>query len=305
MLIYLDTNLWNAFCDQRVDPATLLTSLNKRNAHLVLGTHNFYELAKTFEGGREGASERGRELFAYLVKFFEANVLCAKDNMEILAAEMYAVKQSIPVDAFLGRQDRVSFGKKVKAFAEGMFGEIDTHYIEQLVSFASNTRQNQILHLEEHADIKARLKGVSPANLTQWMRKQVFSAAGLEQLARHVQGRFPEITANKATEDASGLLSLPARRISRGLILADLYYNWRCACRESNPKDLVDDMQHILNAVYCDTYATGDTRQTEYAELLLTSNTRVNIYRAEMPVDEWLHGLVTESLKGHRNSDRR
>ena len=124
-----------------------------------------------------------------------------------------------------------------------------------------------------------------------WLRQQVFSASGIEQLTRHVQRQFPEIPVSEAEEYASGLLSFPARRMARGLILADLYYNWRCARRESNPKDLVDDVQHVLNSSYCDVYATGDARQAEYAYLLLTSNTRVKIYRSEKPIDEWLEDL--------------
>jgi len=48
--------------------------------------------------------------------------------------------------------------------------------------------------------------------------------------------------------------------------------------RESVPKDLIDDMYHVLNAVYCDVYATAERRQAEYASLILALNTTVAIY---------------------------
>jgi len=76
------------------------------------------------------------------------------------------------------------------------------------------------------------------------------------------------------------------------VIRSDLYYNWRCAHRESVPKDLIDDMYHVLNSVYCDIYTTAEKGQAEYAHLLLTSNTKVAIYADASPVDRWIESLV-------------
>ena len=96
----------------------------------------------------------------------------------------------------------------------------------------------------------------------------------------------------KAVEQAKCLLNVPAKRFARGVVRADLYYNWRCAKRDSVPKDLIDDMYHVLNAVYCDVYATAEKGQAEYAHLLLTSNTKVAVYTGAMPVDQWIESLV-------------
>jgi hypothetical protein len=73
-------------------------------------------------------------------------------------------------------------------------------------------------------------------------------------------------------------------------------YNWRCANRGSVPKDLIDDMYHVLNAVYCDVYASAEAGQAEYAHLLLTPATRVAIYDKLLPVDEWMVNLVSGDL---------
>jgi hypothetical protein len=71
-----------------------------------------------------------------------------------------------------------------------------------------------------------------------------------------------------------------------------LYYNWRCANRGSNPKDLFDDMYHVLNAIYCDVYATKERGHAEYAGLLLTTNTKVAIYDGRTPVGGWIGSVA-------------
>jgi hypothetical protein len=78
----------------------------------------------------------------------------------------------------------------------------------------------------------------------------------------------------------------------RGVVRADLYYNWRCAHRDSNRPDLIDDMFHVLNATYCDVYVSKEKNQLEYAGLLPSRATRVEIYDGS-PVDKWLEKLAT------------
>ena len=69
------------------------------------------------------------------------------------------------------------------------------------------------------------------------------------------------------------------------------YYNWRCATRGSNRFDLMDDMLHVLQATYCDIYATAEAKQSEYASHLL-ARTRVEIYGRQTPIDRWLETLL-------------
>lgn len=52
-------------------------------------------------------------------------------------------------------------------------------------------------------------------------------------------------------------------------------------------------MFHVLNATYCDVYATKDKKQLEYAGLLLTANTKVELYDGGL-VSEWLGEVVSE-----------
>jgi hypothetical protein len=48
----------------------------------------------------------------------------------------------------------------------------------------------------------------------------------------------------------------------------------------------------VLNAAYCDVYATKEPGQQNYAELLLTSRTKVAIYKGQSSLDRWLADLT-------------
>ena len=115
---------------------------------------------------------------------------------------------------------------------------------------------------------------------------------GVVLLTAHIGRQFREVPAEEAVEWASALLTSPVGRAARGLVRSDLYYNWRCANRDSNPKDLIDDMYHVLNSVYCDVYTSQEEGQEEYAGLLLTANTKVAIHDGQTSVDRWLCGLT-------------
>jgi hypothetical protein len=79
--------------------------------------------------------------------------------------------------------------------------------------------------------------------------------------------------------------------LSKALVRADLYYSWRCANRGSNPRDLFDDMYHVLNGIYCDVYATKEPGHARYAGLLLTRNTKIAIYDGQAPLGQWIEAL--------------
>lgn len=291
--IYLDTNLWNALCDRAVDPQKLVESLADRNVELVLGLHNFYELAKTFGGRTRESSERGQRLFCYLREFIDASILCVKENDELLAVEMWALKSgTTSVDAFYGKEDYLLLRKGVDTLASGGFDERAASFIKEQSAFASNIRLTQKQRLKSRVDAKQYLRTVPPEKLGQWLQAEMRSAAGHDDLKNHIRRRFPEATEIAATEYASALLASPTCRFSRGLVRAGSYYMWRCAYRDSVPKDLFDDMYHVLNSVHCDVYATQDKKQEKYARLLLAASTRVAIQPGQTPIDRWLQSLT-------------
>jgi hypothetical protein len=100
-----------------------------------------------------------------------------------------------------------------------------------------------------------------------------------------------EISSVDAAEWALGLLESPMCLLSKALVRADLYYSWRCANRGSNPRDLFDDMYHVLNGIYCDVYATKEPGHARYAGLLLTRNTKIAIYDGQAPLGQWIEAL--------------
>src|SRR5258708_6497506 len=293
MDIYLDTNLWNALCDQAVEPDEFIHRLASKNAYLAPGIHIFYELTKTFRSSDSQVQDRGKKLLSYFRTFVEGNTHCVKDNMELLAAEMWALKLRTPnVEGFLSKEDRAKVSQEAHKLASGQVDERAVKFLQEQREFASTTRSNQIDHLKNRADTKDRLKAVSPENFEQWLQNEVTSHVGTALLTFHIVGRFPEIPIGEAAEYASALLAPPSKRFARGVVRSDLYYNWRCAHRDSVPIDLIDDMYHVLNSVYCDVYATAEKGQAEYAHLLLTSNTKVAIYADASPVGQWIESLV-------------
>ena len=90
--IYLDTMLWNALFDNGVDPRSFVRALAQKNGRPVLGLHTFYEFAKTFQSKKKNGLGRAKDLFSYFKLCVEAGVPVGKDNMELLTAEMWALK---------------------------------------------------------------------------------------------------------------------------------------------------------------------------------------------------------------------
>lgn len=293
MNIYLDTNLWNALCDQTVDPDKLVASLAAKNTQLVLGLHGFYELAKTFRSATEKSLERGTHLLSYLKGYIGTGIPCIKENDELLASEMWALQLRTPtIDVFYREKDYMMLSQGVDTLANGGFDERTAKFIEDQNAFASNIRLSQISRLGGRPDAREYLKSVSPEKLEQWLQTEASGLAGPVSLKDHILRGFPEASEAEAMEWASALLASPASRMARGLVRAGSYYMWRCAYRDSVPKDLFDDIYHVLNSVHCDVYATEEKGQMEYAKLLLTANTRVAIYPGQTPIDQWLQGLA-------------
>ena len=84
MYIYLDTNIWNALCDQNVDPKSMVTALAAKSSAIVFGSHN------VFEPVTEEATARGATLFAYVAKFLDLGIPIIRENMETLQLEAQA-----------------------------------------------------------------------------------------------------------------------------------------------------------------------------------------------------------------------
>lgn len=284
-IIYLDTNLWNRLLDQNVQPATLLSQLEQRGYSLALSGQNVYELTRTFRTSKD----RGKDLFRYLRFYVDAGISGAYDSMDLLRNEvktLYAGSDSVV--AFYSPADYDALKAEIAKLADGIVEERAHTFLSERVEFARTSRADQKAHLENRPDMKERFRAVDEACLATWLDEQMAGKVGAALLSAHLLRIYESQDANAAISTALGLLQHPASRVAKAVVRADLYSNWRCAHRGSNPKDLIDDMYHFLNAAYCDVYATADAAQKEYASLLLCQWTRSAIYDEKVPVQDWL-----------------
>ena len=284
-IIYLDTNLWNRLLDQNVEPATLLSRLNQCGYSLAPSGQNVYELTRTFRT----SAERAKKLFRYLKVYVDAGIIGAYDGMDLLRNEvktLYAHSDSVV--AYYSPADYDALKAEVAKLAQGIVEERAQTFLLERAEFARTSRDSQRAHLENRPDMKVQLLAVSEGGLAAWLDEQVSGNFGAALLCAHFLRIYESRDPDAAISTALGLLQHPAPRMAKAVVRADLYSNWRCAHRGSNPRDLIDYMYHVLNSAYCDVYATAEAGQEEYASLLLCQWTRPAIYDEKTPVGEWL-----------------
>jgi len=290
-IIYLDTNLWNRLLEQNIDPTRLLEELKLNNANLAISGHTVYELAKTFRR----SPDKAKKLFHYVRKYVDAGIIFARDNMEQLHGEVEALMKGASTVVAFYAPDGVEYNKlqeEVAKLSEGIVDEQALQFMTNRQQFAQGTRAAQKTHLDGKPETTDQLKSVPDAQFPAWLGNEVVSESGIGLLVGHLLRMYSDIPLGTAKQVAQPLLQIPPSRISKGLVRADLYYNWRCASRGSNPSDLLDDIYHVLNASYCDIYATAEVGQDNYASLLLDPWTKVAIYDSKTAVDEWLLALA-------------
>jgi hypothetical protein len=284
MILYLDTIIWNLLCDQAVDPKPLVDSFQLKEASLAFSPHTVYELTRTTDLSRR------IQLFSYFKRFLDLDVVCMKQVPELLLAEAHAYEEGLPrIDALVSSDEYLVVRQEVDKLSNGILEDRVKRFIEQRTQDSQAQRIKQKNQLRDREDIKTKLNTISESKLVTWIPLQVKTPSGADILCSHFERMVAQMPSR---EYCLALLASPVGNVARGIVRADLYYNWRCANRGSTPFDLMDDMLHILQATYCDIYATAESKQSEYASLLL-AGTRVEIYDRQMPVDQWLKSLAT------------
>lgn len=294
MFIYPDTNIWNRLCRQGEDPAKVLQALSARGATLVLSPHTIYELARTFTGSTPTSKEQAVKLFCYIKAFLDAGIPGSKQLMDLVGDEAVAFGQSqSSINPLLNDKDRQVMCEEVAKLAAGNLEQRVPDFIQKRMAFAGETREDQKNHFDGHGKLKDYLLNVPEADLPKWLPAETMTASGIAIISGHLErisgGSTPP------TSWALTFLQSAVSSASKGVVRADLYYNWRCANRGSNPPDLVDDMLHVLQAIYCHFYVTEEPKQSQYASLLLTPTTRVGIYDHNTPGGMWLERLLEKA----------
>lgn len=288
--IYPDTNIWNALCKQSVDPMTLMKGLAAKDATLVLSLHAVYELARTFTGTKPTSHAQGMALFQCLEKFIKAGIVCSKQIMDLVGDEAVAYLQhQSSINPLLDATGRAFTLTEASKLAAGVVEPRVTAFISNRTAFAADSRTDQKDHFVGNPAMKAKLTAIPESALPTWLSAETISTQGQliisDHLSRITGTAFPQ-------RSALPLLSSAIANASKAVVRADLYSNWRCANRNSNPKDLLDDMLHVLQAVYSDIYVTEEAGQLDYAALLLPPSVKVAIYDKTTPIDQWLLALV-------------
>lgn len=290
LLIYPDSHIWDALYDQHVDPKSIIDSLAARRASLVLSYHVVFEIAKTFLSLHPGREVRGIALFSYLKQFLDIGIPETKQLSELLTAEAYALEHDLSdIDPFASAEQSAISKQEIAKLASGLVQDRVKEYIPRRIKEADEARDKQIAHLAARPKVKAALLARKKVDLDAWLRISALSPIGAEMVCDRMQTMLGP---GPTYDYALALLLSPSGHIARGLVRADLYYNWRCAHGNSVPRDLMPDMLHVLQAIYCDLYVTAEIDQAKYASLLLTSRTKIAIYDARTPIDQWLLSLV-------------
>ncbi len=295
MDIYLDTNLWNHLFKQAIDAEELLPALDTKALRLVLGDESIYELLRTFPLCGQRSPQTAMDLFSYLKNFTARPIPIAKTNMELMASEMSAlVRNEKAIDPFVKQGDHDLIHAVIEGVAHGEVSDRERNHIAWRVIQAAANRAGQIQHLKDEVVTRTYLRTISTEQLPDWLNRETKGQVARDHLAWEIQQYFNESTREDAYEYAAALQVRPHFRAARGIIRRTLYYNWRCAHRDSIPGDLYFDSNHVLNSTYCDIYATEEAAQAEYAGHLLSAATRVKIYdRAAFPsIANWLLSLA-------------
>ena len=218
----------------------------------------------------------------------------AYDAMDQLPLEVDSINTGTPPAGFPEAAELDAFKARVDELADGMFPEQQRLRTVEWDQFAQSARAGQNAHFDDKPHVLERIKAISEIELGIWINSEMLSQKGTELLANHLMRLYSgTLRVETARPLARDLLRSPSFRVAKGIVRADLYSNWRRASRQSIPKDLVPDLYHVLNAIYCSMYATAEARQVDYASLLLGRDTQVAIYHGEIRVDTWLMELCT------------
>src|SRR6266849_7598329 len=289
-LIYPDTIIWNLLCDQEVDPAAFVYQLNAKGYTLALSFHTVYELGRNFETDDPSRIARGKKLLTYLKQYLDLGTPCTKELWELIVAEAYAMENNLSAIDPLATPEQCDITKReVDLLANGIVGEKVRPYIEERKKFAEETRDAQNSHMAMSDELRNYLKAKSEKDLAGWMPGEVLTDSGTSLLWRRFVKKIRQVPVDYIRD----LLQFSMAEASRATVRADLYYNWHCATHGAIRLDLLDDLLHVLQAMYCDLYVTEEKNHAVFAPLILASKTKSAIYPdRKTNIAQWILSLL-------------
>jgi hypothetical protein len=288
-LIYLDTSIWNALCDQKTPTKELCSALDQGKAQFVLGENVVHELMKTFGMKAGDAERRGRELFSCLRQFVAGRVRLAKGNGAVLLEEaQLAAGRSTEVEPFYDAEASAQGLAILDDLTCGRLPYGTDTFLSERKSSAVESRAGLRDYIEGMPEIREVLSAVKPERLDDWLQAEMVSFQGRRLLRGHLES-IGLIVENGMHMDqiVSAMLSSIRFRSAQAFVRNDLYFNWRCVSRGSVRGDHMDDSYHAIAASYCDVFVTTEKDQANVAGHVVPSVRRL-VYDGSEPILTWL-----------------
>jgi len=295
--IYLDTDLWNKLFYQKRNPGKLMQRLQEKSACLAFSSHNLYEIAKSLHETKDSTRAKGKELLKFLMTFFNGSIVHPVESGELLKAEANVnkfMRAPFPSEIFVSASETNLFRVESAALLEEPLRPDIADFISNRKMKVADLRTNQMARLANSPALLARMKAVAQIDLKPFLDVESKSLQALRILDFHLRNVFPDLPWAIVRELSNILLHSGIAPFTHSLIRATLYMNWRSANFGGLASDVPDDMYHVLNATYCDIYATGEASQG-YATDLLASKTSFKVYPRDkaVTIDDWLVSLVS------------
>jgi hypothetical protein len=289
--IFIDNNIWDQLCDQRVEPKAFMDVLAAKGYTLVISFHSVYEFGRLFATDDATLQARGRRLCAYVKRFLDLGMPCMKEFWELIVAEAYAFEKGLSsIDPMATPEQSAQTNIAVTELATGIINDRVRPFLEQRLQFAKDTRDQQKEHLAARNQLTGNLKVIAEMDLADWMRKETITPEGANTLYKKFIKRLGP---GPTPENVLNLLKLPMAEAARASVRADLYYNWHCAQYGGLRLDLTDDLLHLVQAVYCNLYLSEDKSQARYGPRILTPRTHIEIYPdRKIPIEQWIVSVL-------------
>lgn len=211
----------------------------------------------------------------------------------MVAAEMTSIQWQLRIiNPFLTADDHDVARTLIEDHANGRLSNRTREHVGWRGRSNESGRLGIALYIDNAPALRKALESVSEDDLPKWIQWVRSTKDGVNYLAWQMKHYFDDEPFEDIHQYAQLLQYSTANRVAMGLTARNFYFNWRYVHNASIKKDLFADSNHIVNANYCDVYATRERKQERYASLLLTPATRVRVYDpVQMPIDEWLLSL--------------
>jgi hypothetical protein len=251
---YLEVSAINHAIEAALDAGGVRLRLDRYGYTAVVGLHVIYESAMSFL--KPSDVDKAKNIFRLLR---DLDPSYSPDPANLHSQEVAKLRTGAAVLPFLNHHDQVATRVEIHRLAEGIFddqarrfismreGEVDAAHPQAMAAY--------IAHVNRVAAKRAARGRPLPPLRT------------FDQVWKYFEPKFPDmlrailhgcVSRVEAREISQRLGAFPALR---GTLAANLYFMFICIAHRVAPGlDKVDDYRHLVEAVYCDTIVTLDTK---------------------------------------------